>query len=599
MGLVNHTKKLFLARARKKYNKSNFKSSRRWSRFIFTFFKDKKSLDILARSEFSLGNHSKASKRYSQASSLGFLLKNHYFNHFRCSIKIKDTITAYRIVILYLDSNIKHLKEIYTILDSYPYEKRIDIITQMNEISPIPDFFEDLLPWPIKGKKVIKLDSNYYNLGKSTQSFNIEKRELAEIKNSGEYRVGTFLSNNFRKPFLWPFIPFRLSKLIYQIYNEKKGIKSPSTNTSTNINFNSRDRECIILFPTNGVGFGHFTRLLSLAYSIREIKPDMEIVFVTTMPVLHILSEAGFPSYQLSGRKKYQDMDTSTWNSLTTELLSMVFSVHKPKAFIFDGSFPYRGVLNAISSEPNIKKFWVKRGNSKSKSTQMPVDSFNHFDFIISPRDIPSNSLPLDIVSASKVHHCPPITLVNSSRKQAKGQLKKRLGIPNEAMVCYIQLGAGNINDISSNLNMALEIASEIESLYVVIGESMLGSRININYPRARILRDYPNSIYFDDVDFSIMAAGYNSFHEVIKFGIPTICIPNLDTNNDDQLARALYGKEIGSMIVLKEPDIEIMRSAIERMTNRRLLNKMRKKAYSENYEDSTDEVSNWILSKI
>ena len=45
-------------------------------------------------------------------------------------------------------------------------------------------------------------------------------------------------------------------------------------------------RNSIVLFPTNGVGFGHFTRMLALAKSIRKISPDTEIVFFTTMPTL-------------------------------------------------------------------------------------------------------------------------------------------------------------------------------------------------------------------------------------------------------------------------------------------------------------------------
>ena len=51
----------------------------------------------------------------------------------------------------------------------------------------------------------------------------------------------------------------------------------------------------IVMFPTNGVGFGHFTRLLAVAKKIQKTNPDLEIVFFTTMPTLHILSKFGFP----------------------------------------------------------------------------------------------------------------------------------------------------------------------------------------------------------------------------------------------------------------------------------------------------------------
>ena len=82
-----------------------------------------------------------------------------------------------------------------------------------------------------------------------------------------------------------------------------------------------------------------------------------------------------------------------------------------------------------------------------------------------------------------------------------------------------------------------LDALDEHPEVYTVIGESILGSRINFDNRRVRILRDYPNSMFFQDFDFSIQAGGYNSFHEVIASSLPSICYPNLETGRDDQLA--------------------------------------------------------------
>jgi UDP:flavonoid glycosyltransferase YjiC (YdhE family) len=79
----------------------------------------------------------------------------------------------------------------------------------------------------------------------------------------------------------------------------------------------------------------------------------------------------------------------------------------------------------------------------------------------------------------------------------------------------------------------------------------MLGERIYFDHPRVQLLRDYPNSMYFNAFDASVQAGGYNSFHEMRTFGIPTLFYPNMKTGMDDQLARCAVAKSEGWGIVL------------------------------------------------
>ena len=90
-----------------------------------------------------------------------------------------------------------------------------------------------------------------------------------------------------------------------------------------------------MFFPTNGVGFGHFTRMYALAKRFKKYSPSTEIVFFTTMPTLHLLYNEGFVTYHIAGRKKFQDVSASEWNALVEEHLSLAFDQHKPSTFIF------------------------------------------------------------------------------------------------------------------------------------------------------------------------------------------------------------------------------------------------------------------------
>ena len=78
----------------------------------------------------------------------------------------------------------------------------------------------------------------------------------------------------------------------------------------------------------------------------------------------------------------------------------------------------------------------------------------------------------------------------------------------------------------------------------------MLGERVKISNKRVTILRDYPNSLYFNAFDYSIQAGGYNSFHEMRSMKLPTLFYPNLNTGMDDQKSRCLISVDEGWGIV-------------------------------------------------
>ena len=317
------------------------------------------------------------------------------------------------------------------------------------------------------------------------------------------------------------------------------------------------------------------------------------------MPTLHILKELDFPTYHLSGRYRYKDMSPNVWNSVCEEMLSMIFSLHRPKAFVFDGSYPYRGMLNAIKNRENMLRVWIRRGSTKTNSRSIPVDSTTHFHAIVKPGDsdqsIPSDELDRGVAMV----RCNPILLVDSDEMEPYGRLRRRLGIPAGALLCYVQLGAGNINNINSELFMVLEAISKHSHVYVVVGESMLGKRISAEFERVRILRDYPNSRYFRDFDFAVMAGGYNSFHEVIEAEIPTICFPNMKTGRDDQYRRVKVAQDAGCMVVIKERKMNTIQAAVDRIIEAEVRELMRNNFKAVKRENGANQVSDWILSQL
>jgi len=378
------------------------------------------------------------------------------------------------------------------------------------------------------------------------------KRELYRLRVSPSLRLGSHLTDAIRKPWRAPFLILTLPCLMLMIGFELLGWKSQPPAYQTNLSGRPTSKgDCIVMFPTNGVGFGHFTRMLAVAKQMKKLNADLEIIFFTTMPTLHLLKPYGIPAHHISGPKYFKDMNSEEWNALLEEELCICFETHNPSMFLFDGAFPYRGMLRAIQGRNSMRKIWMRRGSFR-KGSSIPVDSIEFFDAVIHPEDSVITKVE-QIEHNVEVITCPPIVMLEPDELLSREKSRSRLGLPQDAIVVYVQLGAGEINDIESEIRLTLDSLLQNPVVHVVLGESLIGGRVDIDLPRVHILRDYPNSMYFNGFDATVQAGGYNSFHETRTFGLPALFYPNMNTGMDDQLARCKVAETENWGIVIEQ----------------------------------------------
>jgi len=421
-------------------------------------------------------------------------------------------------------------------------------------------------------------------------------RELDRIRNSFSFRCGQIIAKCLRFPPLLLLLPFWLVGFCFVYGLERLG-RRPTHQVNSGRSIQNPKR-CMVFFPTNGVGLGHFTRLFAVAKRVREQDPDVEIVFVTTMAALHLLESEGIPSYHLPGSYMFNDMTSAEWNAITEELLATVFEIHRPSVFVFDGAFPYRGMLNAIKNRTGLTNVWLRRGAFKKGGTKIPVDSIEHFHHILRPGDSVETTVE-EIDFSTPVMQLNPILLAKPEDLLSREEARLRLGLPTDATAVYLQLGAGKINDIEGQLDMAIRLLNEHENVHMVVGESIIGDRLKLKGERVRIIRDYPNSLLFNAFDFAIMAGGYNSYHEAIAFALPTLFIPNLDTGMDDQFARVKAGESSNACLVLEELTENAFNKSIANMVELVQREKMREACallkVENGAEKSAELLINWI----
>ena len=592
-----------LARMRGSFNQQRFSRSLRQGKICYMLYRDIEALDIAARSAIELGKYHLASRYYNIAEEKGLTLTDHNKLYFMSELTLGSIVSAFRISLSIKDESEREesIDKIYHSLLELDDQNRFQRIRELSAINELPEKISSLHPDSINIAK-LRTGTNFsYTLPPKNQiTSDRDVRESTRIRESPSYIIGEHIVEAYRRPWRFLLLPFTLPKLWFRLVRERRSRNDAEIKViSDPNNLAEGNRNCIVLFPTNGVGFGHFTRLLAISRKLREKDPSLEVVFFTTMPTLHILNDEKIVAYHLPGRYRYDHLEPSVWNNLAEEMLSLVFSLHRPKAFIFDGSYPYRGVLNSIKNRNRLLKIWVRRGVFKKAAKPIPSDSINHFDAIVRPGDSIDEDSEDQVNHRATVVRCNPIVLVEEKEKLPRGWLRKRLGIPDEATVAYIQLGAGNINNIRSEIRETLEAISHHPEIYSVIGESILGSRINFENKRVRILRDYPNSLFFNDFDFSVQAGGYNSFHEVVASSLPSICYPNLKTGRDDQLARAMVAHEAGCMIVIKDRNEKIIRAAIDRIADPIVRESMKENSKILHRPNGASQIAEWILESL
>ena len=184
-------RKQLLKRSRIAYNDRKFHKSRRTSYISFIIFRDRESLDILARSNLRLKKFQAASNNYRKANYLGVKLLDHEKNHFNAEIKSENFLEAFKLLsksgLMKKKSDISELsRKLKKLTDT----ERVSLIEEMSEFSVLPDEIEKLLPWATK--KIFnpsKLDDEYAKLSKSELEIERYRRELARVKESGTYRL--------------------------------------------------------------------------------------------------------------------------------------------------------------------------------------------------------------------------------------------------------------------------------------------------------------------------------------------------------------------------------------------------------------------------
>jgi hypothetical protein len=310
------------------------------------------------------------------------------------------------------------------------------------------------------------------------------------------------------------------------------------------------DRPTLLLISSNGAGMGHLTRLMAYA---RRAEPDMAPHFLSLSQAVGVVAQYGFPFEYLPSAGA-TGLPPRRWNKLFTERVSEAVGRLRPAVVVFDGTWPYNGIPQVRDAFPETRWVWSRRGMWRHGRSAEQLAKAAWFDAIVSPGEL-AEAYDRGATSRADGLRVGPVTLLDTAELDDRDAARWALGLPLDRRLALVALGAGNINDTSH------ETGATVAALRRLGVEICVTQTPIADADRARrdvhVVREFPLSRRFRAFDLAVSASGYNSFHELLRFGIPTLFIPNQDTALDDQLARAEFAADRGLAHMIRRMRVE------------------------------------------
>ncbi|MBB2942195.1 glycosyltransferase involved in cell wall biosynthesis [Actinoplanes lutulentus] len=337
----------------------------------------------------------------------------------------------------------------------------------------------------------------------------------------------------------------------------ERGVRPPGPGTDVEVRrpatpgASGRSRG-VLMVSDNGVGLGHLSRLMAIG---RRLPQGTPTVIATQSHGASVAHREGFLTEYIPSRSVLK-LPRQRWTDMLSSRLEQLIDLHEPAVVAVD-SVPHDGIVAAIRARPDITWVWVRRPMWRRDTGTEWIERGGYFDAILEPGEFAAAADEGPTVTdRAGVHTVDPITYLDADELVDPAAARQALGLSPDRPAALLQLGAGNINDISSPV-ARIAVHLREAGFQMVLAESAIATEPMQPVPGAHLVKLYPISRYLRGLDLVISASGYNSFHELLAFGVPAVFVPNRETSLDDQVSRARFAAAAGAALIIEDPDGE------------------------------------------
>lgn len=344
----------------------------------------------------------------------------------------------------------------------------------------------------------------------------------------------------------------------------------------------------VVLATSNGVGMGHLTRQLTVALSAPEVLDPIlfslsgALPTVRTavadgrLPELHGVRTEYCPSRKSgwwpkggAARRLRQAHPAYGWEPYFAQRLRALVAETGARLVLFDGVVPYAGLRDARRALPGTPFVWLRRGMWRAGVGADWLAHAGLFDLVIEPGDFAAAGDRGLTAGRSDATRVAPISIADAITTQDRAEARVALGLDPQRPALLLTPGTGALEDVASPVRVALDVLrrSAPDWQVAVTSPALARHGVGAGDEDLVLLTDtYPLARSLAAFDAAVSAAGYNSVHELLGAGIPTVLVPGQALGTDDQPGRAATLAEAGACLTVQPDNPDGMRAALTRL---------------------------------
>jgi predicted glycosyltransferase len=297
----------------------------------------------------------------------------------------------------------------------------------------------------------------------------------------------------------------------------------------------------ILFYAVNGLGLGHVTRLLAIAGEIRRLRPDAEILFLTSSEADSVIYEEGFPAVKVPSKNiaRESGLKARIHVRILQETAWSIFSSFNPHVTVVD-TFPlgFAYELDPVLKWRTSKFVFIYRQRKEEKTSQKSFQAtLSKYDLVIVPHEKQEFGIMLprgvNAIFAGKI-------IIRSKKDLLPAQqVKAQHNLPTDKKCALITLGGGGQEGLEGVIDGVLGIFKDYyPEIHPVAAHGRLLRSLNAQNGCTVIKQYFPLCELYNAFDYVIAGCGYNTVNELLYFNKPALFLP-FERQVDDQERRA------------------------------------------------------------
>jgi hypothetical protein len=289
----------------------------------------------------------------------------------------------------------------------------------------------------------------------------------------------------------------------------------------------------VVLATTNGKGMGHLSRQLALALASLG---GMDPVIFSLSSAVPVVTQYGMRAEWAPGVLRGQ-VPRRHWDAYLADRIVALIQETGASAFVFDGVYPYDGVLRALRRLPDVPFIWSRRAMWQKGVGARALRYRRLFAAVLEPGDLAEAGDVGRTAELDDARRLGPVTLVGHVPALPRDEARRELGLDLDRPTVLISLGSNRRSDLYAAYQRTVERFSAAGWQMAVTSSPIRDQGTLTGGPK--VISVFPLVRYLGAFDAAVSASGYNAVHELLYSSVPTLLAPNADAITDDQRTRA------------------------------------------------------------